>query len=520
MLRLGDQSYRQVAAVTLTVACVLLCGALPAHAEPDQPTLVAVTPTVSPVEQPSGAAVSPQPPTAPAPAKTSKATSEVQAKKASKPRKRRPRKRRPGGVSPCMTKDPGFGVYDRWSRRISMGQMIAPQRGGLTRGGGFDLIIHFHGHYPIRKEFVKEAKGPVLVAIDLGVGSGAYSRAFASPSTFPTLLKSVEREMARRSGRKKTYVRKLALSSWSAGYGAIGQILRQTGGKKVDALLLFDSVYGGYVSGSTTKLKTAELKPFIKFARKAARGGKLMFQSHSSIIPPGYASTGEVSAHMVKQLGGKLRRTRRNDVLGLELYERYDRGGYHVRGYKGNDKPDHCAHLGLMKDVLKVHINPRWHSPRGRKGKRAIAKAKAQARRSGTIHTVSSGEHLSGIAKRYGTTVRAIRNENGLERGGRPIQPGQDLVIPKSAKKAAKKTAKKATAKAAKRTPAAGAAASSRLAAGEVIHSVASGHTLGKIARRYHTTVEALRQRNGLVKGGKPIRPGQKLIVPAPAKKR
>jgi LysM repeat protein len=508
MLGLGDQPSRQGAAAILAVACVLLCGALPAKAEPDPPTLVAVTPTVPTETQPGGAAAPPRTQGAPAPTDSTKPAGDDQAKKASKPRKRRPRKRRRGGVHPCMTKDPGFGIYDRWSRNITMGQMIAPQRGGLTKAGGFDLVIHFHGHYPIRKEFVKEAKGPVLVAIDLGVGSGAYSRAFASPSTFPTLLKSVEREMARRSGRKKTYVRKLALSSWSAGYGAVGQILRQPGGKKVDALMLFDSVYGGYVSGSTTKLKTAELKPFIKFARKAARGSKLMFQSHSSIIPPGYASTGEVSAHMVKQLGGKLRRARRKDVLGLELIERYDRGGYHVRGYGGNDKPDHCAHLGLMKDVLKVHLNPRWRSPRGRKGKRAIAQAKVKARKNGTIHTVASGEHLSGIAKRYGTTVRAIRNENGLEREGRPIQPGQDLVIPRSAKKAAGSS------------PKARGTATAQPAAGEVTHKVASGHTLGKIARRYHTTVDALRQRNGLVKGGKRIRPGQTLIIPAPAKTR
>ena len=37
-----------------------------------------------------------------------------------------------------------------------------------------------------------------------------------------------------------------------------------------------------------------------------------MFQSHSSIIPPGYASTREVSDYMVKKLGGRLRKGRRS----------------------------------------------------------------------------------------------------------------------------------------------------------------------------------------------------------------
>ena len=205
----------------------------------------------------------------------------------------RPNRGAGGGLNPCMTPDPGWGVYGRWSRNISMGQLLAPQRGGLTRSGGFDLIVHFHGHYPVRKEFVKTAKGVVLAAIDLGVGSGAYSNAFANPQAFKRLIESIEKEMARISGRKKTHVRKLALSSWSAGYGAVGQILSQKAGKKVDALILLDSVHAGYADVSAKKLKTSQLDPFIKFARKASRGQKLMFQSHSSIIPPGYASTQE-----------------------------------------------------------------------------------------------------------------------------------------------------------------------------------------------------------------------------------
>jgi uncharacterized protein YcbK (DUF882 family)/LysM repeat protein len=49
--------------------------------------------------------------------------------------------------------------------------------------------------------------------------------------------------------------------------------------------------------------------------------------------------------------------------------------------------------------------------------------------------------------------------------------------------------------------------------AAEVEHVVAKGHTLGKIARRYHTTVDALREANGL-KPGERIRPGQRLIIP------
>jgi hypothetical protein len=51
--------------------------------------------------------------------------------------------------------------------------------------------------------------------------------------------------------------------------------------------------------------------------------------------------------------------------MGLDLNSRYDAGGFHVRGYDGNDKPDHCAHIGLLRDVAKVYLKSRWNSPKG-----------------------------------------------------------------------------------------------------------------------------------------------------------
>ena len=230
-----------------------------------------------------------------------------------------------------------------------------------------------------------------------------------------------------------------------------------------------------------------------------------MFQSHSSIIPPGYASTREVSNYMVERLGGKMRKGKRSDVLGLTLFERYDRSGYHVRGYRGNDKPDHCAHLGLMKDVVKVHVNRRWKSPRGRKGKRKLAKAKSKARAAGNVYEVERGDTLSGIARSHGITTAELREANGLVPGGRPIRAGQELIIPKGAKKPGRKGKAKAQ-------------KGDKPGRGEKVHVVSKGQALIPIARRYNVTVKAIRERNDLRKG-RPIRVGQRLIIPRPSKK-
>ena len=59
----------------------------------------------------------------------------------------------------------------------------------------------------------------------------------------------------------------------------------------------------------------------------------------------------------------KLERTRRfyADALGLELVEYFTRGELHVRGYAGNDKADHCAQLGVLRDVYAA-LGRRWGS--------------------------------------------------------------------------------------------------------------------------------------------------------------
>lgn len=261
-------------------------------------------------------------------------------------------------LNTCNTPDPGFMKYDNWES-IHLGQMIAPKQGGVAKDGAFDVVVHFHGHEPIRKEFVKEGNGVVLAGIDLGIGSGAYENKFADKDLFAKILTSIEDKMQARSGKKNAYIKHLALSSWSAGYGATSQILRQTNGKGIDAVVLLDSLHAGYKEG-TQNVKGDQISQFVSYAKSAANNKKFMYLSHSSIIPPGYASTTEVAEYIVDELGGSMKKWSGKDIWGLKRISKFDKGNFHVRGYDGNDKPDHCAHIGLMGDVLKTHLLPKW----------------------------------------------------------------------------------------------------------------------------------------------------------------
>jgi membrane-bound lytic murein transglycosylase D len=101
-------------------------------------------------------------------------------------------------------------------------------------------------------------------------------------------------------------------------------------------------------------------------------------------------------------------------------------------------------------------------------------------------HQVRRGDTLSGIAQRYGVTVAALQEANGLP--GTTVQSGRTLRIP-----------------AERSTPARASAARS--------HKVERGQTLTHIARRYGVSLERLRAANGLGRSSS-LRAGQVLRIP------
>ena len=95
-------------------------------------------------------------------------------------------------------------------------------------------------------------------------------------------------------------------------------------------------------------------------------------------------------------------------------------------------------------------------------------------------YTVRAGDTLWLLARRFGTTVEAIRNLNGLS--GNEIFVGQVLKIPDAS------------------TPA------------YFEYTVRAGDTLWLLARRFGTTVEAIKSLNGLT--GNELNIGQVLLIP------
>ena len=117
-------------------------------------------------------------------------------------------------------------------------------------------------------------------------------------------------------------------------------------------------------------------------------------------------------------------------------------------------------------------------------------------------HKVRRGETVSHIARRFGTTIHAIKNINGLGRRYH-IRVGQVLKIPHRLSQ--KSVSRAISSKRAKRK--------NKTNRNNVIHVVKKGDTLFDISRKYKVSIRRLAYANSL-KNRSLIYPGKRLVIP------
>jgi hypothetical protein len=110
-------------------------------------------------------------------------------------------------------------------------------------------------------------------------------------------------------------------------------------------------------------LAVEQLSPFVSFAERAVQGSKYMFVSHSSIVPPGYASTTETAHYLTDQLGVQVQNSSAKDSPYLSRYEQAKSGSFLMRGYLGDGKDDHCAQIALIAEAVTA-LEKRWQTPK------------------------------------------------------------------------------------------------------------------------------------------------------------
>ncbi|WP_437814507.1 hypothetical protein [Sorangium sp. So ce1078] len=283
-------------------------------------------------------------------------------------------------------------VFSRWQGATPQPEIrhdgYASIRGGVLftpetfrpTGSSYDLLLHFHGNTQLVRESAEVAGLNAAVAvINLGIGSGAYEDLYAQPGMFESLLADIDRALAQR-GLPTPRLRRVALSSWSAGYGAVAKILElRRGIEALDAILVTDGIHCGFVPGHPSGLNNLQLASFARAAQLAASGQMLFTITHSEIDPIAYASSsatadyllGAAAGHPVERASSveappHLRLRAAEGAVSRKLEKQMiptteaSVGELRVRGFRGNTPEHHMAHLLQMASTVLPELVERW----------------------------------------------------------------------------------------------------------------------------------------------------------------
>lgn len=218
------------------------------------------------------------------------------------------------------------------------------------------LIVHFHGApWLIEQHVARYLPRAALITIQLGSGSNAYRRPFEQSELFNALVREAGQELNITRGWSS-----LTLTGFSAGYGAVREILRRPEYfALVNNVLLLDGMHTSYSPEGKLLADGGALEPsgldvFVKFAKEAVAGRKTFVFTHSEIFPGTYASTTECADYLLSQLNLQRRPKLRQGPMGMQQLSAVDAGGFHLRGYAGNSAPDHVDHLQAMPASFRL----------------------------------------------------------------------------------------------------------------------------------------------------------------------
>jgi hypothetical protein len=297
-------------------------------------------------------------------------------------------------------------VFTRVPVAVPGGKVVFPSTFETT-DGTYDVIIHFHGNPEVTLESVEVAKiNAVLVQIN-GAGKGGYEAIYADhPGVYEELLAAIDRGLKER-GIPDPHVHRIALTSWSAGYGAITSILEHRNGTDpLDAVAMFDGIHASWEGGNSRSyaangivhdqsdltpelglahqrgaINKLQIRSLLKTAQQAVEGKLYFGITHTEIDPMAYASCTITTNYLLGELGltrhaldpiadapkwvdlaSMLRVFDTKKIHQLVPLTEVRVGGLHLIGYEGKTPDHHSVQLFQMSQTLLPDIAARWVS--------------------------------------------------------------------------------------------------------------------------------------------------------------
>jgi hypothetical protein len=240
--------------------------------------------------------------------------------------------------------------------------LFIPEAFQMPADGRVNLIVHFHGGlwFPIQEHLRHGLDVPLLVC-QFGEGSSVYGKPFSDPDRFARFISAVEAELARQYPGSKPAVVRIDLTSFSAGYGAVREIVKQDRYVElIRRIVLCDSLYASWDPattrpGATSRPADANMEPWRKFITLAARGEKTFVLAHSQVPTP-YANTAATAQWIVDAVSAPRVDVPRNSTpassaVDFPLIYRADLGRLHVWGYAGEDAQAHLTSVRHLADL-------------------------------------------------------------------------------------------------------------------------------------------------------------------------
>ncbi|MEN1678909.1 MAG: hypothetical protein AAGJ46_04910 [Planctomycetota bacterium] len=235
----------------------------------------------------------------------------------------------------------------------SQWRLFLPEGLEARPDGGVDLLVHFHGDpQTVWNNAAYAELNAAIVTVNYSGLSSAYRVPFEDRSLFQQLLNDARATLAARPGfGAETDWDGLAVSSFSAGYGAVREILaaRSYLGR-IDSLLAADSLYATTASDGTAL--DSQMARYKSFADLAAAGTKRFIFTHSEVLTFTYESTRETGDELLQHLNLLAEPTGETGLGPLEYNRRAKRGGFELWGADGAGAEDHLNHLRYLGEWL------------------------------------------------------------------------------------------------------------------------------------------------------------------------
>lgn len=251
-----------------------------------------------------------------------------------------------------------------WEAELATGRVFVPEGYGPV-DGEIDLVFHLHGSPErVKQSFVESNPAAALVIVAFNGLSSVYSKPFGEDrELFGKILDEARARIAEHFGIASVEIGTLVVSSFSAGFGAVREIIPDYL-DQINTTVMLDSIYAGYVEeNGRNVVDPANMTAFELFANRAVRGSASMWITHSQEQPGTYSSTSETAEYLARKVGAKIEPadaecTTTGSILSLSkgadgaesfaLLSKADLQGFHIRGYQGTGGPAHVAHLGAL----------------------------------------------------------------------------------------------------------------------------------------------------------------------------